>query len=382
MNKAAVAQSVSIISKANIKSASTALCTILLILWLIPSIAIASIGEAGNIKQQAFSSQILNPYKHEKEVSGWAVSFDNDVLVSPSRDQDYTYGTSFTIAGTATRDYYVSLHKPLSWLNKGLGIPGNSKVQSHSFEVGLYGFTPEDRTQAIPNSDDRPYASIVYISNTQKLATSSPNTIWRTTLTLGVLGLDIVGDIQNEVHRATDGQNAAGWGSQISEGGELTARYSVARQTRWNIANPNIELKSTTQASIGYISEVSWGSSLRLGSIGSSWQSYNPELTAYGEQSNQSVIKQSVKDRYFTLGAAVKYRFYNALLEGQFKNSVFEYDSEDLNQAILEVWTGYTHSFANNYRLSYLVRAHSSELKEGSGDRNVVWGSLTLSKTY
>ena len=87
------------------------------------------------------------------------------------------------------------------------------------------------------------FASIIYLSNTQELASRSANTIWRTTLTLGILGLDLVGDIQNEVHRATNSQKANGWHNQISDGGELTARYSVARQTRWRIDNPNLELK-------------------------------------------------------------------------------------------------------------------------------------------
>ena len=44
------------------------------------------------------------------------------------------------------------------------------------------------------------------------------------------LGLGIVGDIQDIVHRSLDGKRPQGWDNQISEGGEPTARYSVARQ--------------------------------------------------------------------------------------------------------------------------------------------------------
>ena len=201
-------------------------------------------------------------------------------------------------------------------------------------------------------------------------------------MTLGVLGLDLVGDIQNEVHRATGSEQAKGWNNQISDGGELTARYSIARQTRWDLGHPNIELKTSTQASLGYLTEVSWGASLRMGKIGSRWQSYNPDLTSYGELSNQSVDTKRVMERYFSLGAAIKARAYNAFFQGQFRNSAVEYDRGDLNSGIIEAWAGYTYSFQHGYRLGYLLRAHSSELKRGTGERNVVWGGLTLSKAY
>jgi hypothetical protein len=169
---------------------------------------------------------------------------------------------------------------------------------------------------------------------------------------VGILGLDIVGDLQNEVHRITDSDRANGWGKQISDGGELTARYSIAKQTRWDLNNPNIELKTSTQASLGYLTEVSWGASLRMGKIASRWQSYNPELTAYGEQSNQSVDDQLVVERYFLLGAAIKARSYNAFLQGQFRDNDFDYSASELNHAIFEAWAGYSHSFRQGYRVS------------------------------
>lgn len=349
--------------------------------------AASHLGDAAAVAADELSYLTQSPLNQlkskEKNVSGWAISMDNDILVPSSRDQDYTYGSSITVAGKSTRDYFLSLDGPLSWLNRQIGITAKNRTpNSHSFEVGLYGFTPEDIAPVNANSNDRPYASIVYWSSTQELATASANSIWRSTLTLGILGLDIVGDIQNEVHNVTDSQRANGWSNQISDGGELTARYSIAKQRRWNLNNPNIELKSSAQASFGYLTEVSYGASLRIGKINSRWQSYNPELTSYGEQSNLSVDDQLVQERYFLLGAAIKARAYNAFLQGQFRDNPVEYNADDLNHTIIEVWAGYTHSFKHGYRVSYLLRAHSSEVKQGDGDRNVVWGGLTLSKAY
>ena len=365
------------------------------------SLASANVGQSDSIEAIEFSelSNIVRPSqsgevfinvneeprfkRREKALSGWAVSIDNDILVPSSRDQDYTYGSSISVAGKSTRDYFLSLDRPLSWLNQSIGISAKNRTPtSHGYEVGLYGFTPEDTSGTSRSNDDRPYASIVYWSSSQELATASPNRIWRSTLTVGIMGLDIVGDLQNEVHRITDSDRANGWDKQISDGGELTARYSIAKQIRWDLNNPNIELKTSTQASLGYLTEVSWGASLRMGKIASRWQSYNPELTAYGEQSNQSVDDQLVVERYFLLGAAIKARSYNAFLQGQFRDNDFDYSASELNHAIFEAWAGYSHSFRQGYRVSYLLRAHSSEVKRGRGDRNLIWGGLTLSKAY
>ncbi len=349
--------------------------------------SVSAIGTAGDVKSSEVSDYLNDRssyayHREEPELSGWAISFDNDALVPSTRDQDYTYGTSVTIAGKSTRDYLLSLNRPLSWINQWLGIGNGGKVVGHSIEAGIYGFTPEDKTQSAPLSDDRPYASIVYWSNSQELAAVSPNSVWHSTLTVGVLGLEVAGDIQNEVHRVTSSRPANGWSNQISDGGELTARYSLAKQTLWDVSHPNLELKTTTQASVGYLTELSWGASLRFGNIRSRWQSYRPELTSYGEQSNQSVDNQRVRESYFSLGAALKSRVYNAFLQGQFRDSVVEYDNDELNNFIVEAWAGYTRSFGKGYRVSYLLRGHTSEVRDGDGDRNVVWGGLTVSKVY
>jgi len=59
----------------------------------------------------------------------------------------------------------------------------------------------------------------------------------------------------------------------------------------------------------------------------------------------------------------------------------FSYSYSDLRPLIAEAWAGYTYAFKQGYRVSYVLRAQSSELKHGDGDRNVVWGGLILAKT-
>ena len=309
-------------------------------------------------------------------------AFDNDLLVPGSRDQDYTYGLNLTFYGRGVENQWASLHKPLAWLDERLGLDHqlDNSIGSSKIEYGVFGFTPEDISVAATLPGDRPYAGLVYVSSTRERYDALSQVSWQSTLTLGVLGLSIVGDLQEQVHNITGSSQPMGWHNQISRGGEATARYSIARQSLIYQSDAGIELKTTTQASVGYISELSWSLSLRAGKIATPWISFNPELTSYGEKSNSNDVGK-VSEQYFWTGLSIKGRAYNAFLQGQFRNSPVSYDSDELNHGIVEAWAGYTLALPEGYSFSYLLRGHSSELKQGSGNRNVLWGGFQITKT-
>jgi len=47
----------------------------------------------------------------------------------------------------------------------------------------------------------------------------------------------------------------------------------------------------------------------------------------------------------------------------------------------MEAWVGYTLSVARDWRLSYVLRAQSSEVEGGKADRVMLWGGLVFSHT-
>jgi len=53
-----------------------------------------------------------------------------------------------------------------------------------------------------------------------------------------------------------------------------------------------------------------------------------------------------------------------------------------VNHGIIEAWAGYTVALTDGYSFTYSLRGHTSELKQGAGDRNIVWGGLLVSKTF
>ncbi len=318
-----------------------------------------------------------------KPSSSWAFAFDNDVLVPGHRDQDYTYGLNFTQAGKSASTASITLNKPLvaidNWI--GFGRSTLSTQETFSREIGAFGFTPEDITVSEPDPNDRPYASLVYLSSSREQVDLVDNVAWKSTLTVGALGLGVVGELQNLAHEITSGKTAQGWDNQISDGGELTGRYVIARQKYFDSFSENVEVKSTVQASVGYLTEASWSLSMRTGRIHSPWASFNPELASYGEKSSYSSNAQPVSERYFWAGVAVKARAYNAFLQGQFRDSVVTYEHSQLNPLLVEAWAGYTFAFKQGYRISYVLRGHSSEIKEGAGDRNLLWGGIIIARS-
>lgn len=321
-------------------------------------------------------------YLQDSAETSWAIGIDNDILVPGSRDQDYTYGFNVTFVGQSTEDQWASLHGPLDWINLQTGFDNltESSIGASKTEYGLFGFTPEDITQSGVQSDDRPYASLVYVSSSREQYYPIQEVSWQSTLTLGFMGLSIVGDFQNQVHSAVNGIKPMGWDNQISAGGEPTARYSISRQGLLSKRNSELEFKNTFQASLGYITEASWSLSGRAGNIQTPWVSFNPELANYGEKSVPNT-RVKVTEQYVWAGISLKARAYNAFLQGQFKESSVTYDSDEINHVLVETWLGYTLALTNGYSFTYSIRGHTSELKKGKGDRNVIWGGVLISRT-
>lgn len=80
-----------------------------------------------------------------------SIAFDNDVLVPGSRDQDYTYGLNLAFTGSGVEDQWASLHQPLDWLDKGIGLDRriSNGIESSKIEYGLFGFMPDELNHGI-----------------------------------------------------------------------------------------------------------------------------------------------------------------------------------------------------------------------------------------
>jgi len=321
----------------------------------------------------------------EKYNAGYAFYVDNDLLVPGSDDRDYTGGLALTLSGKRASEYWFSLDTALSAAESMLGLDaissGPGRRQLHSIEFGATAFTPGDVESNDANQNDRPYASLFYLSNTRHHINHNTKTAVTTTLTLGAIGLSVAGDVYNGIHSTIGSDKGEGWSHQISSGGEPTVRFGSSRQqviaSNYS-AGSSYEVKTLAQGSVGYLTELSFGVTGRWGRINTPWWTFNPANAKYTEKSSAVTPFKRTNDLFVFGGFSSHIRGYNAFLQGQWKNSDVSYDRNELNTIIHEAWVGVTVGVDAKTNISYFVRGQTSEIKQGDGDRSPIWGGVVF----
>ncbi|CAA0122016.1 Uncharacterised protein [BD1-7 clade bacterium] len=312
----------------------------------------------------------------------WSVFVDNDSIAPDNHDRDYSFGFAFSLSSTSKNTLWGTFDIPLTAVDNAFALHLlNTKVIDYALEFGVIGFTPSDTKTSQPITDDRPYASLLYLTSSHTLLPSSQNDALTSSLTFGLLGIPIVGDIQNAIHTVASGEAIKGWRNQISAGGEPTVRYKLSWQKLLISESGVFDLKSGFQGSIGYLTEASWDLTLRAGQLRSQWWSFAPEAVDYGYK-HGSISKSTEPEGFVWAGISIKARAYNAFLQGQFRDSEVSYDFNEIRHFIVESWLGYTHVFDDNFQFSYALRYESAELKTSRGDRSQLWGGLVFSHTF
>jgi hypothetical protein len=324
----------------------------------------------------------------EPENSGWSLHMDNDLFTPKKQDRDYTGGLAVTFAGTRAQNWPISLDPTLSQINRWLTVSDEeNSLTLHSLQVGLAAFAPEDLTRADVNSDDRPYASLVFLANSRVNLREDGQTAIQSTLTVGVLGTRIAENLQKQIHTITESEPPKGWQHQISNGGEPTLRYTYAHQRLWlvNDGEHHLEVKYSNEGSIGFLTEANSAISARWGRINTPWWSFAPDRAEYFSQPTTGLLNKSAtgsSEFYVWAGAKVRARAYNAFLQGQFRDSELTYSQSEIRPVLGEAWLGVTKQISPHSRLSWVWRYQSSELRSGNGDRDLVWGSILINRDF
>jgi len=248
-------------------------------------------------------------------------------------------------------------------------------------------FTPGDITNPAPIFDDRPYGSLFYLSNTELTVAPSTDKAYLSTLTFGFLGLNAAEYIQEALHSITASDVANGWDNQISSGGEPTLMYTLSAQDNHIDTMDTAmrhELKTSYEANIGFSTDVNASLSWRWGRIHTPWWSFNPQHSEYIQLGAPVVAGNKQADRkelYIWAGTTLKYRFYSSLMQGQFRESIVKFSSDEVEKLLAQIWLGATWEFASNIRGSFFYRASSREFK-GSNAHYPVWAGLIISRAY
>jgi hypothetical protein len=317
-------------------------------------------------------------------VDALRVQIDNDLFAGDNQDRDYTGGLSITISGERARDGLLSLDPLLRRVDALSVNDGQQDANVHyARQFGLMAFTPSDTLVKEVQPDDRPYASLLYVSNGRVYVDADDRGAWTTSLTIGVLGLSLAEGVHSAVHELVGSERPRGYDHQISAGGEPTARYTLARQKLW-IADPSgrVDVKTTVQGSVGYLTETSAAISVRAGRFNSPWWGFAPELTDYMSAPVPTESYRGGRELYVFFGARVKARAYNAFLQGQFRHSDVRYTSDEVEPLLAEAWVGVVTQILDQTQLSYALHYQTAELRNGPASRDSLWGAVQLTHAF
>lgn len=340
---------------------------------------------AVSLLASSVQAQTVSSAEDSRDIGGMRIQVDNDLFAGGGeRDRDYTGGMAITISGQEARDGFASLDPVLGKIDGWL-VPESARGEVHpARQFGLMAFTPADIEAAEPLHADRPYASLLFLANGRVSVDADGRNAWSSNLTVGVLGLALSGRLHSEVHKLTGSDQPRGYHNQISAGGEPTARYTLARH-HLLVANPSgtLDVKTTLQGSVGYLTEASASVSMRVGRFDSPWWGFAPELTDYiGAPLPVAGRLHGRPEVYFFTGARVKVRAYNAFLQGQFRDSLVEYSAAQLEPAMLELWAGFVTQLFEQTQLSYTVNYQTAEIRHGAASRDSLWGAVQLTHSF
>ena len=306
---------------------------------------------------------------------GIGVYFDQDLFtLGLNEDRDYTTGIALEFFWQQDGLY------PMDRLVKSLGqqlelLPANA-VTERSFMIGTVNFTPDNLAAREPILDDRPYASLIYLSN--KNVYAGHDAAVGIEMQVGMLGTSVAREVQQGLHGlwrdVADSDNPVdpkGWGHQVSNGGEPTLRFRVAYSKLLAESAGHWDLAGTASANLGYQTNLGLGLAVRTGRIAS------PVWTLPYDPINRGNFLPSLAGNEWYLWAA--YRGiavgYDALLQGQFRDSDVTYGNDEIKRLVHNAGVGLTLSY-KPVQVTFAINAKSSELDAREADRNQVWGGI------
>ncbi len=307
---------------------------------------------------------------------GIGLYMDQDLFFPVSNeDRDYTMGIAVEFFWQVRGLY------PLSGLAKqagewfGLHDADDEIVQS--FMIGSVNFTPDDLSDPDPITNDRPYASLLYLSN--KRVRASIESAVGVELRAGILGADVGAKTQEELHRlwrkladSDEPVDPQGWDHQISDGGELTLRLRLSNARLRYEDNGRWDVASSWGLSLGYQTNGEMGIAARVGKIAS------PFWTLPHDPVNRGSFLPSTATNEWYFWASYRLRLvaYDALLQGQFRDSRVSYRHDEIENVLHEGAAGLTVGL-DPMQISLSLNAKTAELRD-AGRNHHVWGSLNF----
>lgn len=319
---------------------------------------------------------------------------ENDVFwqLGNNFDRNYTGGLGLQASGSFVRRAH--LDAPLALFDK-LSTMRRAHAASPRkyYTLSLFGtaFTPDSLNFTGVLADDRPYGSIVALSVRRvSVDDETMERAWSSELVIGALGLPVARNAQTWLHRKVRGANGTtpydplGWDQQISNGGEPTFLYRatyerVVAGDRAPDVRKHLQVAAGAQASVGYYTQATLLGSARLGWFDSQFWEFNPAAVGAANQ-NRGLGRKAATWEFFAFGALrPRVIAYNALLQGQFRQSAHTFSGSEIERLQVE-WDLGLAALIRPLRLQLVWNAYPGRSADFKGPqaRTHTWGSLML----
>lgn len=311
---------------------------------------------------------------------GLGLYFDQDLFVPGTNDdRDYTMGLGIEVFQDEGPLYL--LRNLLRRLDPLVGFDRRCGRIYQSYLLGSVTYTPDDIGDPRPIFDDRPYASLLYLANKKVIA--DDRRALGVELMVGALGLNASNTVQTALHgwyRDATGESEPvdpqGWDYQISDGGEPTLRLRLA-DTRRFAHGRGWDLAHGWDLNLGFQTNASVGLSGRVGRLNSPFWSM-----PYDPINRGNFVPSPNADELYLWGATrLRGVAYDALLQGQFRDSVVTVDDDDVRRLVWEAGVGVTKGWAG-FQLTFSVNAKAGDTRLPNAPDEHFWGGLYISRHY
>lgn len=346
------------------------------------------------------------PYQNSTHISG--IFYDEDQTLKYlgfsklNQDRNYTLGLGLYFSSPAMHHckIYKAIFTPIVFLNRLLKLDSNNSPSAlRSLMVANGSFTPAKIQDPLPIYNDRPYGSITYLQMATNYVDNTTGKKTATKLNVGVLGTYVAREAQTFIHNILNIALPEGWKNQISDVWEPTFLFSYTKERLINQSvlnnaatnNLKFELKHGISTDIGYYTGAHYALSFRTG-----W--FDPRDWGYdntplgGSNRVQKLTQKQESSRhsefYFLGSLQPQLSLYNALLNGQFKNSIHTLSWSETQHLLFEFNAGIGVTSRCNHNqnsVSFKIKmsGHSPEFKVPTRPtRWHYWGSVELSCTH
>lgn len=306
---------------------------------------------------------------------GIGLYFDQDLFaLGLNEDRDYTTGVAMEFFWQKRGIY--PMDKAVLWMGRRLGVLDEKTSTERSFMIGSINYTPDNLRATEPVLDDRPYASLIYLSN--KHVYADHDSAIGLDLRVGLLGTSIAREVQQALHEAwrdladdTEPVDPKGWDHQISNGGEPTVGFRLAYSKLLAESSGGWDVAGISSVSVGYQTNASLGLAVRAGRIAS------PVWTLPYSPINRGSFLPSLAGDEWYVWTAYRARLvgYDALLQGQFRDSDVDFGNDEIRRVIHDAGIGLTLTY-KPAQVTFAINGKTSELKSDAADRNHVWGGM------